>query len=125
MGTHYYLATSSKEAKSKYLRNYTLTDEPTWAYEIHIAHITGGWIPLFQAHDGAFNSYEELRKLVATGLFTIYDEYRQILTWEEFDAKVQSWMKKKDELESHLSSKYYGLRAFKDSEGYEFTRLEF
>lgn len=125
MGTNYYLATSNKEVKDKYLRNYTLTDEPMWAYEIHIAKISSGWLPLFQAHDGAFNSYEELRKLVATGLFILYDEYRRLLTWEEFDSKIQSWMVRKDELDTHLSPECYGLYAFKDSEGYEFTRRDF
>ena len=125
MGTNYYLATSNKEAKDRYLRNYELTDEPAWAYEIHIAKISSGWMPLFQAHDGAFNSYEELRKLVATGLFILYDEYRHLLTWEEFDSKIQSWMARKDELDSHLSPECYGLHAFKDSDGYEFTRRDF
>ena len=126
MGTNYYLATSSKETKNRYLRNYELTDEPTWAYEVHMAKLTSGWMPLFEAHDGAYNSYEELRKLVATGMFIIYDEDHHLLTWDEFDSKVQGWMKHKDELESHVTSKYgHGLGAFRDADGYEFTRREF
>ena len=126
MGTNYYLATSNKEVKDKYLRNYGLTDEPSWGYEIHIAKVSAGWMPLFQAHDGAFNSYEELRKLVATGYFTLYDEYCRVITWEEFDEKIQSWMKRKNELQTHLTTEYInGLGAFSDSEGYEFSRRDF
>ena len=126
MSTNYYLLTDSKGIRDRYFKDYTLTDEPCWGYEIHIAKVSGGWIPLFQAHDGAFNSYEELRKLVATGLFVLYDEYRQIFTWEQFDKEIQSWMAKKDSLQTHLTYEYncYG-KTFKDAEGYEFFRGEF
>lgn len=125
MGTNYYMSTPDKEVKEKYLRNYELTDKPTWGYEIHIVKLSAGWIPLFQAHEGAFNSYAELQKLVSTGHFIIYDEYMQIFTWEEFDAKVQSWMKRRKELKSHLSPECYGLNTFLDGDGYEFVRRYF
>ena len=64
MSTNYYLSTPDKAVRDKYLKDYTLTDEPSWGYEIHIAKVSCGWVPLFQAHDGAFNSYAELRKIV-------------------------------------------------------------
>lgn len=126
MSTNYYLSTPDKEVRDRYLKDYTLTDEPTWGYEIHIAKISGGWVPLFQAHDGAFNSYAELRKLVATGLFTLYDEYCKILTWDEFDNIIHSWLAEGDSLQTHLTYEYnrYG-KTFKDSEGYEFFRGDF
>ena len=45
MGTNYYLATTNKDVKERYFKNYSLTDEPVWAYEIHIAKISGGCMP--------------------------------------------------------------------------------
>ena len=124
MGTNYYLATSKKEAREKYLRNYTLTDEPAWAYEIHIAKDSIGWIPLFQAHDGAFNSYKELRALVETGDFILYDGSHHLLSWQEFDSIIQSKMDLKEDLQSHLGRNSV-IPYYKDLEGYEFTHGEF
>ena len=124
MGTNYYLATSRKDIKDKYFRNYRLIDEPIWAYEIHIAKNSVGWIPLFQAHDGAFTSYAELRTLVETGEFILYDEDHQLLSWKEFDSIIQSKMDFREVLESHLG-RNWGIRYYKDLEGYEFTRREF
>ena len=124
MGTNYYLATTNKEVKERYFKNYSLTDEPVWAYEIHIAKISGGSMPLFQAHDGAFNSYTELRELATSGDFILYNEDHQVLTWTEFDSIVQGWMNHKDELESHIG-RGYCRGYYKDLKGYEFTREEF
>ena len=124
MGTNYYLATASKETKDKYFRNYRLIDEPIWAYEIHTAKNSLGWIPLFQAHDGAFASYAELRALVETGKFILYDEYHQLLFWKEFDSIIQSKMDFIKDLKSHLGYNS-SILYYKDLEGYEFTHREF
>ena len=45
-----------------------------WGYEIYIATISFGWMPLFHSQEKAFNSYKELKELVATELFVLYDE---------------------------------------------------
>ena len=66
---------------------------------------------------------KELKELVATELFILYDEYLTILSWEQFGAEIQKLMKRKNELQSHLSyESVYGKRWYKDSEGYEFYR---
>ena len=123
MSTNYYLATQDKQVKEKYFSNYELTDEPMWGYEIHIATISFGWMPLFHSQEKAFNSYKELKELVATERFVLYDEYLTILSWEQFDSEIQKLMKRKNELQSHLSyESVYGKRWYKDSEGYEFYR---
>ena len=89
MGTNFYISTSNKEVKNKYLAddNYKLTDEPTWGYELHIAKTSYGWLPLFQKHK-CIQSVKDIKNLYDTGHFFIYDENLKEYTWEEFEKRV-------------------------------------
>ena len=80
--------TSNKKVAEKYFGwDYELTDEPTWAYQIHIAKTSCGWLPLFEAHDG-IKSIIRLKEIYDTGHFFISDEYGDVYNWEEFDERV-------------------------------------
>lgn len=124
MSTSYFISTSNKRVKEKYFSHYEFTDEPKWGYEIEIASITAGWMPIFYPQEKAFKSYKELKLLVATKKFVLYDEYLTILTWEQFDNEIQKFMNKKNELQSYISDEFtYSDKWYRDSEGYEFHRL--
>lgn len=153
MGTNFYLSTNDREVCDKYFGyDYELTDTPKWAYQIHIAKTSCGWLPLFQSHK-CFSSISELKKLYTTGKFKIWDEYGSVYNWEEFDKRVLqfnggiSGVQKKERIEgktyydrnlpeyrpiSHCSDQDctynfgpYSNEYFKDEQGYEFTTHEF
>lgn len=151
MGTNFYLMTRSKLVCEKYFGyNYELTDSPEWGYEIHIAKTSCGWLPLFQCH-GCFKSIKQLKELYDTGEFIIYDEYRTVYNWEEFDERVLKFnggvlgAVPREEIKHDVSNCFYdpnlpkympvshfdyslGAYAneyFADQEGYEFTTHEF
>lgn len=89
MGTNFYMLTTNKEMKNKYAPySYELTDDPYFAYEIHVAKTSMGWLPLFQAHADGIKSVKEYKEAYDTGTFEIYDEYGNKYTWEEFDKRV-------------------------------------
>lgn len=89
MGTNFYMLTANREMKDKYAPfSYELTDEPFFAYKIHIAKTSMGWLPLFQSHSSGIQSVKEYKEAYDTGTFEIYDEYGTKYTWEEFDERV-------------------------------------
>ena len=84
MGTNFYMMTSDKEAANEWFEDsYELTDYPQWGYSIHIAKTSGGWKPLFQEHN-RIHSVNDIKLIMSTGKFSIYDEYGTIYTWNEF-----------------------------------------
>lgn len=153
MGTNFYLITKDKEAclsVSPY--KYYLTDVPYFAYEIHIAKTSAGWLPLFEKHTG-ISSVRDLKEIYATGKFDISDEYGKIYNWGEFDKRVlqhnggiygvinttpveidrtsSSLFYDKNMPDhtpvSHFEYNFgeYAKEYFKDPDGYEFTDHEF
>lgn len=151
MGTNFYIGTSSKKARDKYMGwDYELTDIPTWLYEQHIAKTSMGWLPLFEK-SRAVQSVADIKKLYDTGDFVIYDEYGETYTWEQFEERVlkfnggiagaipreyierdeDSYFYDKDMPNwipvSHFDygGGKYNYMYFKDSEGYEFTESSF
>ena len=89
MGTNFYMLTTNREMKDKYAPfSYELVDDPYFAYEIHIAKTSMGWLPLFQSHSSGIQSVKEYKEAYDTGAFEIYDEYGNKYTWEEFDKRV-------------------------------------
>lgn len=147
MGTNFYLATTSKEIRDKYFGyDYELTDNPEWAYRIHIAKTSMGWLPLFQAHE-CFKSIKQLKDLYYSDEFFITDEYGDAYTWEKFDERVLKFNGgvkgaiPRKEIKQDPNSKFYDPHApshmpishfeyddckyssdyFMDDEGYEFT----
>ena len=88
MGTNFYLATTDRDTRDQYFGyDYELTDTPFFAWQIHIAKTSCGWLPSFQAHD-CFKSIKQLKELYDTGKFFICDEYGDTYNWEEFDERV-------------------------------------
>lgn len=92
MGTNFYLLTKEKKAAQKFAPySYTLTDEPYFCYQIHIAKTSAGWLPLFQAHKDGIHSVSDLRSAVSSGDFEIIDEYGVFYDWEQFSKRVLEW----------------------------------
>jgi len=89
MGTNFYLFTKNKEMALKYAPySYELTDDPEFGYEVHIAKISCGWLPLFQAHKEGIRSVKEYKMAYNTGEFKILDEYGDEYDWNGFDERV-------------------------------------
>ena len=64
MSTKYYIHTQNKEFVEKYFFNeYRLVDEPCFGYEICIGRRSGGWKPLFNQHNDAYTSVEEMKEI--------------------------------------------------------------
>ena len=80
--------TKNKNITQKYAPySYSLTDEPDFGYEIHIAKTSCGWLPLFQAHEKLY-SVRDFKAAYDTGEFKIFDEYGTEYDWEGFDERV-------------------------------------
>ena len=89
MGTNFYFISKNKDAMNKWFgeNQYELTDTPFWGYEAHIAKISIGWLPLFQAYKN-IQSVKDIKACYDTGEFKIYDEYNDQYTWEGFKKTV-------------------------------------
>ena len=97
MSTRYYIHTQNKEFVEKYFFNeYRLVDEPCFGYEICIGHRSGGWKPLFNQHNDAYTSVEEMKEFLSTNSdkISIYDESDlddirfDISTKDDYDIKA-------------------------------------
>lgn len=139
MGTNFYFHTQNKTMAEKYAGwEYELTDIPDWAYEIHIAKTSCGWLPLFQYRE-TMPSVKAMREAYDTGEFKIYDEYNKEYDWEEFDERVLKFnggVKGAIETEklgdeelpiSHFefSNGMYSHLYLKDKDGFEFLKEDF
>lgn len=152
MGTNFYFLTKDKEIAQKIAPNsYELTDSPVFAYEIHIAKTSCGWLPLFQGYVDGISSVEDIKKIYETGKVEIFDEYNQEYTWFDFEERVLKFnggitgviKKQKYEINpncpfydkdmpdylpvSHFDYGHgkYSHMYYKDKEGYEFTLSSF
>lgn len=151
MGTNFYLFTKNKEMAQKYAPySYSLTDEPDFGYEIHIAKTSCGWLPLFQAHKNLI-SVQDFKVAYDTGEFKIFDEYGDEYDWEGFDERVLKFnggvcgVEPRKKIEQPADPRWYDSNMpeyfpishfeyghgqyvddyYKDAEGYEFTTHEF
>lgn len=139
MGTNFYFHTKNKAIAEKYAGwEYELTDTPDWAYEIHIAKTSYGWLPLFQYRE-TMPSVKAMKEVYDTGEFKIYDEYNKEYTWDEFDERVLKFNggvesaiedeKLEDEKLpiSHFkfSNGMYSHLYVKDKDGFEFSKGDF
>lgn len=125
MGTNYYMSTKDKSKRDKWLNfdEYHLTDEPDWGYEVHIGKVSCGWKPLFQAHD-RLNSLALYKLMYDEGGWSLYDEYRQVLSWEDFKDIIDSFTDGKPR-RSVIDYSYEPHTIFYDHEGNEFMRGDF
>lgn len=139
MGTNFYFYTKNKTIAEKYAGwEYELTDIPDWAYEIHIAKTSYGWLPLFRYRE-TMPSVKAMKEAYDTGEFKIYDEYSKEYNWDEFDERVLKFnggikgviKQEKNNGEiipishfEHDNGKYAYLY-LKDEDGYEFSKSNF
>ena len=120
--------------------------------KVHVCKNSGGWLPLFQAQKGMWESVEEIKRHYTVIHPKIVNEDGQELTWEDFEKNVINWNggyngavpKRLDNSDlgsspwvdpdmpiylpvSHFeyANGRYANMYFKDSEGYEFTWSEF
>lgn len=139
MGTNFYFHTKNKTIAEKYAGwEYELTDIPDWAYEIHIAKTSCGWLPLFQYRE-TMPSVKAMKEAYDTGEFKIYDEYNKEYNWKEFDERVLKFnggikgiiKQEKNNGEmipiSHFEydNGKYAYLYLKDENGYEFVKGDF
>lgn len=89
MSTNYYLRTKNIFSVKKYFDHYEKEKD---GYEIHIGKRSGGWEPIFQRHDRAWKSVEEMLQFIKTHKeFKIYDEYNQKLSIDELKENLVMW----------------------------------
>lgn len=139
MGTNFYFYTKNKTIAEKYAGwEYELTDIPDWAYEIHIAKTSYGWLPLFRYRE-TMPAVKAMKEAYDTGEFKIYDEYNKEYTWDEFDERVLKFnggikgviKQEKNNGEmipiSHFEydNGKYAYLYLKDEDGYEFSKSNF
>lgn len=139
MGTNFYFYTKNKAIAEKYAgRECELTDIPDWAYEIHIAKTSCGWLPLFQYRE-TMPSVKAMKEAYDTGEFKIYDEYNKEYTWDEFDERVlkfnggvEGTIEAKNLEDEKLpishfkfSNGMYSHLYIKDKDGFEFLKGDF
>lgn len=91
MGTNYYLVTRNKVLAHDFFEGeYELVDEPDFGYEIHLNKLSYGWKPLFQRHNKAFKTWNELQKfyLDHASDLKIYDEYGTYYEFWEYKKEI-------------------------------------
>lgn len=151
MGTNFYLFTKNKAMAQKYAPySYSLTDEPDFGYEIHIAKTSMGWLPLFQSHEELY-SVRDFKAAYDTGEFKIFDEYGDEYDWDGFTERVLEFnggkhgVAPREKVKQDKNSMFYdpdvpeylpishfeygngkyAIDYYTDAEGYEFTTHEF
>ena len=119
--------------------------------EVHVCKNSMGWLPLFQAQKGLWESVEEIKMHYRTYLPKIVSENGKEITWEDFEnyiinwyggyngaipkfpykSVLNSWASDPD-MPEYIPVSHFeygnGKNAhmyFKDPEGYEFTWSEF
>ena len=73
-------------------------DEPCFGYEICIGHRSGGWNPLFNQHNDAYTSVEEMKEFLSTNSdkISIYDESERFLTLNELEDELINWAERQE-----------------------------
>lgn len=118
MGTNYYMSTRSMPACAGYFgcSDYTLTDTPDWGYQIHIGKSSLGWTFLFHGYKHV-HSFDDLKKIIKSGEWILYDEYKRPWTLDELESLIDS----KKYGQSHVSK----LDVKTDADGNEFYYRSF
>lgn len=91
MGTNYYLMTKNKELVHSYFdTEYEIVDEPDFGYRIHLNKLSYGWKPLFQCHNKAYKTWNELEQFYYdyNSDFDIYDEYGTYYEFKEYKQEI-------------------------------------
>lgn len=97
--------------------------------KIHIAKISGGWKPLYQAHESAelskpsLHSINDIKELIDSGKYEIIDECGSKHSWDEFDSLV---IKFEDRCKFNLKSNYRSrILSYINRDGTEWSYEEF
>ena len=153
MGTNFYFKIDNREKIKAAIDEYDYETARKFMDDtfIHISKTSGGWLPLFQAHKGLFESVAEIRDFYETNNAIIVDEYNQAYTWDEFNERAIHWnggvdgVAPKKKYEQDKNSRFYdpdmpnytpvshfeygngkfANKYFKDPDGFEFTWSEF
>ena len=93
MGTNFYFKLDNREKIKEAVDNndFDLARELMDDCEIHLAKTSCGWLPLFQAHPGKFESVAEMKVFYETtpGV-TIIDDIHYIMRgYENFEGKLR------------------------------------
>ena len=102
MGTNFYLMSKNKDFVDKYFpEEYEVVNSPYLGYQIHISKRSCGWKPLFQFHNKAYSSVEEMKTFIKTNEneLEIYDEYGEEFSLEQLQDELIDW-------EKHQAIKY-------------------
>lgn len=95
MGTNYYMIMKDKELVTKYFDNeYEFTDLPYFGYEVHIGKRSCGWKPLFEWHENAYKSVDDMLKFLEFHKMDIeiYDEYNEKFSIDGLEEKLHKKM---------------------------------
>lgn len=94
MGTNFYLMSKNKDFVDKYFpEEYEIVDLPYFGYQVHIGKRSGGWCPLFQSHDTAYCSVEEMQEFMKEheSDIEIYNEYDEKFSLEQLQDELIRW----------------------------------
>lgn len=97
MGTNYYMIMKDKELVTKYFDNeYELTDLPYFGYEVHIGKRSCGWKPLFEWHENAYKSVDDMLKFLEFHKIDIeiFDEYNKRFSIGGLKEELINWENK-------------------------------
>ena len=126
MSTKFYMFTQKKELKPFFGSRLRLVDEPHFGYKIYIARTSGGWQPLFQAHD-QIQSVSDLKLLYDKGGVQIFDEYGKEFSWPEFVQRVVNWGNEHNWRTARNNDQpgAHSYNEFTSVDGYRFESCEF
>lgn len=88
------MMTKNKKLVEKYFPyEYQIVDNPYFGYEIHIGKRSYGWKPLFELHENAYSSVEEMKEFINKHkkYIRIFDEYGTEFTLDELQKELIEW----------------------------------
>ena len=153
MGTNYYFKLDKREEIKKAVDkfDYEAAKEIMDTSELHVCKNSGGWLPLFQAQEGYWDSVEEIEMFYNKYKPMIISENNVELSWDDFKKGVINWNGgvkgaipqtpyiepadcrfKDPDMPKFLPVSHFdyangkhSFMYFKDKDGYEFTRSDF
>ena len=105
MSTNYYMMTTDKELVKKYFDGeYEIVDDPYLGYKIHIGKRSGGWKPLFEAHENAYDSVSEMLEFITIHPeIHIFNEYGESLSGTQLKEELIDWAENQEKKVIHYS----------------------
>lgn len=98
MGINYNLISTDKSwvikyFGEKYSDEWMLVDVPYFGYSIHLGKRSDGWKPLFQTHNRAYRSVNDMLAFLQReqGKYRIFDEFQRELDMEALVTELVKW----------------------------------